>query len=345
VTESIADLGEWEVLARLRPFCDPAVGDDAIVCQLPARSDLVVTTDMLVAGVHFSDRTMPPRALGWRAAAANLSDLAAMGAEPLGLTVALGLPPATPWPWLEAVYQGLQACLQRYGGRLLGGDLSCSPVRTLAITALGSVEPGQVIYRHTARPGQVIVSTGVHGAARAGLALLLGELPAIAEPTWIEAHQLPRPRFDAIATLRRLAQQQQICLTEQVAGMDSSDGLANAVVQICRSSGVGAQVVRSQLPTPETLDQAIGGPQAEAWTLYGGEDFELILCLPADLAASLVSNLAGCTIIGQITPGPAIQLVDSLTQTAGEPLGLSQGYQHFAANLTAGGAPDACPPS
>lgn len=327
---TIAELGEHEVLRRLRQFCTAVVGDDAAVQSLPAGKQLVVTTDVLVDGVHFSDRTLPPLDLGWRAAAANLSDLAAMGAVPLGLTVGLTLPPDTPWPWLEAVYQGLAHCLQTYGGGIIGGDLCRGPHRSLAITALGTVAQDQALYRHQAQPGQTLVCTGVHGASRTGLALLLKELTladgeASEVQKWIAAHQRPVPRFDAIAILYN----QTNFNPKTIAAMDSSDGLADAVIQICDQSQVGATLHRSQLPIPPGLANAVGAATAEQWTLYGGEDFELVLSLPADLANALITQLPGSQIIGQTTVDPKIRLVDDIDQGTDIFLDQRQGYQHF----------------
>ena len=136
----------------------------------------MVNTDVLVDTVHFSDATMSPQDLGWRAAAANLSDLAAMGcSEVLGLTVGLVAPGDTTWSWVEGVYQGLSEALQRYGGSLLGGDCSSGQQRLLAITALGRLGPGP-IRRGDGQPGDWLVSTGPHGLSRLGLALLQNQL-------------------------------------------------------------------------------------------------------------------------------------------------------------------------
>ena len=124
----IADIGEPGLLQLLKRFC-PAeiVGDDAAILEVPAGKSLVVTTDVLVDGVHFSEQTTTPEDVGWRAAAANLSDLAAMGAMPLGITVGLSLPPNTPVSWVERLYQGLTACLQSYQTSIVGGDVCRSP--------------------------------------------------------------------------------------------------------------------------------------------------------------------------------------------------------------------------
>ncbi|MFM7266802.1 MAG: AIR synthase related protein, partial [Cyanobium sp.] len=131
--ETLAELGEWELIRRLGAFAPAgAFDDDAALLALPANGSvspahqaLVVNTDVLVEGLHFSDATTAAADVGWRAAAANLSDLAAMGCtEVVGLTVGLVAPAATPWAWVEGVYGGLHAALERYGGTLLGGDCS-----------------------------------------------------------------------------------------------------------------------------------------------------------------------------------------------------------------------------
>ena len=170
----LRDLGEWELLRRLAAFAPPGqFDDDAALLQEESGRQLVVNTDVLVEGLHFSDATMGPVDVGWRAAAANLSDLAAMGCRSVvGLTVGLVAPALTPWSWVEGVYQGLDQALQRFGGILLGGDCSGGGQRLLAITALGHLGSG-AIRRCDGRPGDLLVSTGPHGLSRLGLALLL----------------------------------------------------------------------------------------------------------------------------------------------------------------------------
>lgn len=324
---TIAELGEHKVLKRLRRFCAPIVGDDGAVQSLPEGERLVVTTDILVDGVHFSDRTLPPKQLGWRAAAVNLSDLAAMGATPLGLTIGLTLPPETPWPWLESLYQGMASCLERHGSAIIGGDLCRGDHRSLAITALGSVLPHRALYRNRAQAGHRLVTTGIHGASRAGLALLLGELEGSGHHSqaWIDAHQRPMPRFDAIAILREFT----LKAGQTIAAMDTSDGLADAVLQICSQSGVGARLRRSQLPVPPGLAAVVEAETAENWALYGGEDFELVLSLPTELAEAFVEQLPGSQVIGHVTATTGVVLVDDVDQGADIQLQQSLGYQHF----------------
>jgi thiamine-monophosphate kinase len=310
--QTIAQLGEPGLLQIVQQFC-PAdiVGDDAAILNvIPGRS-LVVTTDVLVNGVHFSDRTTPPHSAGWRAIAANLSDLAAMGATPIGVTVGLGLPSETPVAWVEALYRGMADCLQAYGGVIVGGDLVRSPVRTVSITAFGQVEPDKAMRRSGAQVGDTIVVTGDHGAARAGLAQLL-QPEANPDHQLIKAHQYPMPQLTIGDQIRDFA----------TACMDSSDGLADAVLQLCHSSQVGAKI--TQLPIPPAL---ANHPQAKDWTLYGGEDFELVFCCAPLAAATFVGQCPTASIVGQITSEPIVQLCDPRFES--EILRRDRGFQHF----------------
>lgn len=333
--QTISEIGELGLLERLFQFC-PAhvVGDDGAVMDLPPGQRLVVTTDVLVDGVHFSDRTTAPEDIGWRAIAANLSDLAAMGAQPQGVTVGLSLPGSTPLDWIEGVYRGMAACLKQWGGALIGGDLCRSDTISLAITALGTVAPERVLYRHVAQPGQLIVATGYHGLSRAGLELLQhpdqGEgLAEAVRDRWCQAHQRPQPRLDVIDVLTSIWSGGES--PWPIAAMDSSDGLANAVQLICQASARGAQLWQNHLPLDATLVDWVGQNQAIDWCLYGGEDFELVLCLPEDLAISLQIALGPpATVIGLIKADPGVELWPAQNYPTGRvELSLKQGFQHF----------------
>lgn len=326
----VGDIGEKGLLERLQRFCLPdTVGDDAAVLVTQPGQSLVVTTDMLVDGVHFSDRTTSPEDAGWRAAAANLSDLAAMGASPMGITVGLGLRSDVAVGWVERLYQGMTECLQQYKTAIVGGDICRSPVITISITAFGQVHPNRIIRRGAAQVGDAIVVTGVHGAARAGLELLLtlpDDLSGNEQAVLIRAHQRPQPRLDVLPILGKVLESQSLV---RVAGMDSSDGLADAVVQLCQASGVGAEIERSQIPISDALKKRFPH-QAMNWALYGGEDFELVLCLPLDLAVTLVKQLGnGAAIIGTIVDSTSVQLIDQTGKNPDEVINLSRGFQHF----------------
>ncbi|AFY30552.1 thiamine-phosphate kinase [Calothrix sp. PCC 7507] len=331
--DQLKNIGEQGLLARLQRFCPPEIiGDDAAVLVTAPEKFLVVTTDVLVDGVHFSDVTTSPEDAGWRAAAANLSDLAAMGASPLGITVGLGIPGEVSVSWVERLYEGMTQCLQKYNTPIVGGDIVRSPVITLAITAFGEVNPDHIIRRSSAKVGDAIVVTGVHGASRAGLELLLhpelrqnlndGDKAAL-----IAAHQRPQPRLDVLPTLWEIVLQSKIA----IAGMDSSDGLADAVMQICRASGVGAILSAPQISLPVAFDHWLTKKQALEYALYGGEDFELVLCLAKEPASTLVKHLGhGAAIVGTITSGTQVLLHHENQEIPDQVLSLSQGFQHFS---------------
>ncbi|QSJ17750.1 thiamine-phosphate kinase [Nostoc sp. UHCC 0702] len=334
MTKQVKDIGEQGLLERLQRFCPPEmIGDDAAVLVTAPEQSLVVTTDLLIDGVHFSDVTTSPEDAGWRSAAANLSDLAAMGATPLGITVGLGLPGEVSVNWVERLYQGMTECLQKYNTAIVGGDVVRSPVTTLAITAFGQANPHRIIRRSAAVVGDAIVVTGVHGASHAGLQLLLHpefkqNLNNTKYNALITAHQRPQPRLDVLPILWEILTPHS---PPSIAGMDSSDGLADAILQICRASGVGAVLEHRQIPLPEAFDDWLTEQQALEYALYGGEDFELVLCLPKELANTLVQKLGqGAAIVGTITAESKVLLHDQHQKFPDQVLSLSQGFQHFS---------------
>ncbi|MBD2392093.1 thiamine-phosphate kinase [Aphanizomenon flos-aquae NRERC-008] len=336
----VRDIGEQGLLEKLQHFCPPGIiGDDGAVLATESNKCLIVTTDMLVEGVHFSDVTTSPQDAGWRAAAANLSDLAAMGATPLGITVGLGLPGDVTVSWVEQLYQGMTECLSKYHTNIVGGDIVRSPITTLAITVFGQVDPNLIIRRGTAQVGNAIVITGIHGASRAGLELLLHpeiaqNLKTEAKTALITAHQRPNPRLDVLPILWEILENQSKTqnLNSQitVAGMDSSDGLADAILQICRASQVGAIIESSQIPFSWAFAEWLTSEKSLEYALYGGEDFELVLCLPPEPALTLVQKLGqGAAIIGTITPTSTVILHDKQAEIPDQILSFSRGFQHF----------------
>ncbi|RMF20457.1 MAG: thiamine-phosphate kinase [Cyanobacteria bacterium J083] len=322
------DLGEQGLLKLIQNFCpQDIVGDDAAVVTFPPEANLVATTDILIDRVHFSNQTTSPFDVGYRGATANLSDIAAMGANPIGITVALAVPPHTCVTWIEQLYQGLSACLGKYNTPILGGDIARSQVKVMSITALGQVKPQRVIKRKNAQIGDAIVTTGLHGVSRAGLELLLSpekgkNLSEEQKARLISAHQRPEPRLDVLPILAAILGD-----NWRVGGMDSSDGLADAVSQICQSSGVGARIYQKDLPVPPGLPLICPQDLVWDWILYGGEDFELILTLPPAQAKILVNVLdKDAKIIGEVTAESKILLIG---EDKVEELTLKSGFQHF----------------
>lgn len=345
----VAEIGEQGLLQRLHQFCPrEIIGDDAAAFRISSKQTwngaqedlLVVTTDVLVDEVHFSDRTTSAEDAGWRAAAANLSDLAAMGASPLGITVGLGLPGETLVSWVEQLYQGMVSCLETYQTPILGGDVVRAPVITISITAFGQADPTQIIRRSTAQPGDAIVVTGEHGSSRAGLELLLNpelkdQLSEESYQTLIQAHQRPIPRLDILPILLSLKNTDAKNTKNAknnllVSGMDSSDGLADAILQITRSSGTGAAIEAAKIPISSALQGWVSPPLALEWALYGGEDFELVLCLPPTRALALVEILGDkSATIGTITKETGVCLVHSAGIDDIKPLKDRKGFEHF----------------
>ena len=327
---TVRSIGEQGLLNRLQRFCPAGViGDDGAVLQVSADRRLVVTTDVLVDGVHFSVGlvnsivTTPPHAAGFRAAAANLSDLAAMGATPIGITVGLSVPPHMPVAWIELLYKGLVDCLGDVP--IVGGDVVRSSVFSVAITAFGEVQSDRVIQRSTARVGDAIVMTGIHGRSKVGLELLLGHDLALnpgVRSACIRAHQYPNPRLDLLPHLP----------TVIPAGMDSSDGLADAVVQICRSSGVGARLEGTAIFNHAeviVIKNAVGLEKTLDWVLYGGEDFELVLCMNPESAIEFCA-ITGSYRIGIVTEELEVRVINLPDGEKDRVLAIDRGFQHFS---------------
>jgi thiamine-monophosphate kinase len=288
------------------------VGDDCALLRPDAGLDLAVTTDMLVEGRHFAAGA-DPRALGHKALAVNLSDLAAMGATPRWATLALALPAVEP-VWLEAFSAGLFALAERYHLDLVGGDTTRGAVRTISITAIGEVPPGLALERGGARAGDDIWVSGELGGAALGLSR--PEIPAAARRL-----HTPEPRVELGERLRHLAH----------AAIDVSDGLAGDLVHILERSGVGATVEYDLVPKARAFS-ALKDPELEkSCVLSGGDDYELVFTAPREHRAELESlgrelKLA-LTRIGTIHRGDTrLAVLDA----RGQPLEHRGGYDHFA---------------
>jgi thiamine-monophosphate kinase len=279
-----------------------AIGDDAAVLDVSAGLQVVVTTDLLIEGVHFRRDWSDPYSIGWKAAAVNLSDLAAMGADPTFTFVSLGLPPDETVESIERLYDGLGDCLGRYNSKLAGGDTN----RTLAalmlnITQLGTVPSGLALKRIGAKVGDILLVTGTLGSSAAGLALLELHGTARAEKicrALVQSHRRPQPRVVAARALRETGLVH--CC------MDLSDGLASDLPKLCAASGIGARVDISRLPLSDDLRTTAAELGRPIWefALGGGEDYELLLsAAPADvetISAAAAATGTALTPIGEI---------------------------------------------
>ena len=308
-----------------RPRVLIGIGDDAAVWQ-PSRSRRsVISSDALVEGVHFSREWMAPSEIGARAMAANLSDLAAMAAQPRLGTVALGVSQAWTNDALLECYAGMTRCARQFGLQIAGGDLVSAPVLTIAITVVGEVRATHVKTRAGARPGDVLACTGPLGASRAGLDVARGAV-RIAEPLAaraLRAHRTPRPR---IAEGRWLGASRSVH-----AMMDCSDGLSSDLPRMARASGVGARI--ECVPAAKAADAAAAalGIDPADYALAGGEDFELLVAIEARAYPHLARRFAArfgrpLERIGVVQADERVLVVK---QGREEPLART-GWDHFA---------------
>ena len=312
--------GEFDLIARIRVRAGTrgdvvlGIGDDAALLAPPPGRQLVVTADTLNDGVHFPRGTSPAD-IGWKALAVNLSDLASMGAEPAWCTLSLSLPQSDP-AWIEGFLDGFLDLAGQHGIALVGGDTTRGPL-SIAVTAMGLVEPGRALRRDGARVGDEVWVTGTLGDAAGGLALLDRE----AVPALRARLDRPTPRVAAGRALAGIA----------TACVDVSDGLLADLGHVCARSHVAARIDVDALPASAALMEVIGEADRIALQASGGDDYELCFTAPADAGADIgaVSAQLGLRItrIGRIVAGEGVHPVDAKSQPWSSP---RRGYDHFA---------------
>ncbi len=302
----VKDLGEFGVIERLNRMIvnrgreNEAVrafpllvdtGDDTAAWQPGAGRELF-TTDTMVEGIHFTRQTTPWTELGWKAMAANISDVASMGGLPTYALITLGLPRETPVHDIEEIYQGMLEIADEFGMAVIGGDIVGSPVMFVT-TALTGVTTAAPMLRSNARVGDSVAVTGHVGSSGGGLKLMLEEPDDIGESADFlrGAHRRPVP---AVREGRMLSG------AGIVAAMDVSDGLRDDLGKLCAASGVGARIEASAVPVHPMLREKFP-EHCLALALGGGEDYVLLFTGEPDLVQSLVSRLGeGSAVIGTI---------------------------------------------
>jgi thiamine-monophosphate kinase len=332
----VAELGELELLRRLRPYLDHeapglevGAGDDAAVWHPGGERDVVVTTDSLVEGVHFLP--CPGNAefytsLGWKLLAISLSDLAAMGAEPGPALLALALPGGWLAADVEALYQGLAECAEKHGATLAGGNLSDAATAVLTSTCLGHVPPGRALRREGAEPGWKLACTGRLGGAAAALRLRQDpgaeaamEVAEATRAAWVRRFRRPEPRLAAAQAL--VEEGMRVCL-------DISDGLYLDAARLLRV-GLGAVIEPALLPIEPGVRETFPGAWIEI--AGGGEDYELLFAGPAEkvetVCRRVVANGLPATVIGAFDSGTGVRLRDA---EVGESQPPPAGHVHFA---------------
>jgi len=294
---------EFALIARhFRPLAGDGaldLADDAAVLDIPPGRQLVIAADAMVEGVHYLPED-PPETVGRKLMRVNLSDLAAMGAAPLGYLMTTVLPRSTPDSWIAGFARGLAEDQRGFGLTVLGGDTAATPGPTcLSLTILGTVAPGAALRRAGARPGDDVWVSGTIGDGALGLRVLRGELPADAEGHLARRYRLPEPRLalgQAIAGIAR-------------AGMDVSDGLVQDLGHLCRAAGCGAEVEAAAVPlSPAARALVARDPGLLPALLTGGDDYELLFAAAPEAAGAVhdAAARAGTPIrrIGRMVEGP-----------------------------------------
>ena len=316
-------MGEFELIRRYfaaAPCAQAAagvvlgIGDDCALLQPAVGQQLAVSTDTLVAGVHFP-QPCDSFLLGQRALAVSVSDLAAMGAEPLGFTLALTLPEADP-AWLEGFALGLSQMAGQCAIALVGGDTTRGPL-SLTLSVFGQLPAGQALTRAGARPGDLLCVGGSLGDAAAALPLVLGQqVAAGAEADYLlQRYWAPQPQLALGQWLRGRAS----------AALDVSDGLLADCGHIAKASAVALQVERDSLPLSAAL-RTLAGERALDCALSGGDDYRLAFTLPAQYLPALRAQWPEAMVIGRAVAGQGVQLLDGAGRRLDPP---SAGYQHF----------------
>lgn len=310
--------------APLSGSYDGALGltDDAAVLDVPDGRQLVVTTDMLVSGVHFLDGTEPAY-IAAKALRVNLSDLAAMAAEPFAYTLSIALPGKPDADWLDAFSQALAVEQNIFNVVLIGGDtVSTTGPLSISITAFGYVERGRELRRSGAKAGDLVFVSGNIGSAAMGLRVLSGECGGLSKAEaelLAERQHRPQPRIELGQRLAGLAH----------AAIDVSDGLVQDLGHICRCSGLGAVIESELVPvTPEAETAAAG----DVWSLLGGgDDYELLFTAPPenrDAIEAISRQLdIDVTVIGRIDESDTVRVVDASGKEIAA--GGIPGFQHF----------------
>jgi len=316
-------LAEKALIARIRRQAAKkngiiaGIGDDCAVLRIPPGHEALVTTDFSLEGIHFRREWHPPESVGHRCLTRGLSDIAAMGGQPIAAFLSLALPRTLPQKWVDEFMRGLLSLAQKFSVSLAGGDTAESPGGVLAdIVVLGSVPKGKAILRSGAKPGDRIYVSGELGGSPATLRRMMERPKRKLSPRDFPRHFFPEPRL----AIGRFLREKGLAS----AMIDLSDGLSTDLAHICDESGTGAQIESVSIPIA-----SIGRPAHEVnltSALHGGEDYELLFTAPRH--KRVPGRIAGVPIseIGRITSNKRVLLTMD-----GEGFELKpQGWQHFA---------------
>ncbi len=311
---SISKLGEFGLIDHLtknfkikRESTIKGIGDDAAVVSCNPKEHLVITTDLLIEGVHFDLSYVPLKHLGYKAIVVNLSDVYAMNAEATQITVSIAVSNRFPVEALEELYEGIKTAATFYNIDVVGGDTTSSTTGLLiSITAIGTVKKGKAVYRDTAKENDLLVVTGDLGASYLGLQILEREKkvfevnpnsqPDLEEYTYlIERHLKPEARKDIPPLLSELN-------VNPTSMIDISDGLSSELIHLCKSSDVGCNLFEDKIPLDQQVIATCEEFKVDSTTiaLSGGEDYELLFTVNTEDYPKIKGN-PNLTVIGHIT--------------------------------------------
>jgi thiamine-monophosphate kinase len=329
----LKDIGEFGFIDRIRPetLTRPesvikGIGDDCSVCRATRDRVALLTTDLLVEGVHFQLASVPPHKLGRKSIAVNLSDIAAMGGTPKEALVSIAIPDTVPVETLDSLYQGMKSMAREFEVNLVGGDTTASPSHlVINVAVVGEAREEEVLYRSGAKPKDVVFLTGAVGASAAGLDSLLANRSFEGQAALLDAHLDPQPHVKAGRIIAGLRVAHSL--------IDVSDGLAGDLGHICTESKVGAIIEEGKIPTTELFRAYCERFELDPTRLatHVGEDYVLLGTVPEESAGKLEKAVVsgGCEFfrIGRIVEEPGVRLhaPDGSTRKI-----KPSGWNHFA---------------
>ncbi|KGG03312.1 Thiamine-monophosphate kinase [Prochlorococcus marinus str. MIT 9321] len=307
--ETIEDIGEKELINRLGKFMPKnQVLDDCALIK-SNNNDLLVNNDSLVENIHFNELTICPKDLGWKAVVSNISDLLSSGSKKtIGITVSLILPADTEWIWVEELYKGINKALKNYGGIILGGDCSKGNQKTISIAAFG-VQGELQLRRNACKPGDIILTTGIHGLSKLGFMIQSKinfddnvSLNKRLINKSIEHFCQPKVYPDFLKNLLKTRSNKTI---NKLGCTDSSDGLFQAIQDLAIASKCKAILNYEKIPKDKDWPK---GDKWDEYYFFGGEDYELVFSLPKKWAKNLTRLDKNITKIGYFANGePSIE--------------------------------------
>ena len=311
--ELLDDIGEKELINRLGKFMPKNQTSDDCAFIKTTNENLLVNSDCLVENIHFSDLTICPEDLGWKAVVSNISDLISSGSKKtIGITISLILPAKTEWVWVEELYKGINKALKKYGGIILGGDCSKGNQKTISITALG-IQGELKLRRNACSPGEIILTTGIHGLSKLGFMVQnkinFNKNISLSERLISKsiAH-FCRPQVYPNFLTNILKTRSNSKITK-IGCTDSSDGLLQAVQDLAIASNCKAIINYEKIPKDKDWPE---GDKWDEYYFFGGEDYELVFSLPKKWAKKLGRLDENVTEIGYFIKGePSIEFKDN----------------------------------